>query len=304
MLSAGTLALQSLLRQDCPPESGPRPLLGCWYVVCLVMSTVYCGRLTAFSLATLEEPVYSLDVLVQRRPSTIVLVKNGSLPFEVLKRPAYDFLWRRRLVRVVRASTSVDDLLAKVQRRKFAWMAEAAFGGARIREQRLQGLAVARTSMAASRWCLALGKGSPLLPHFDRKILQLWSHGLIDRLKKAYFHGEPMPAPEPTRPLTLANCKASFWMWFLGLLLASAACVCERLLQVRRIKMPPHKASPHGKEMVHARRRRSRSARRNRSRSTQAHPQPTSLWHVQQPVWPSGQFPYSNTRRLMRSCDM
>lgn len=65
---------------------GPRPLVGCWYIVCLILGTVYCGRLTAFSLTTLEEAVQSLDALIARKPRARILVKNGSLPFEVLVR--------------------------------------------------------------------------------------------------------------------------------------------------------------------------------------------------------------------------
>ncbi|XP_077486187.1 uncharacterized protein LOC144097322 [Amblyomma americanum] len=169
VLAVATLVLQSLLRQDSSTNGGPRPLLGCWYVVCLVLSTVYCGRLTAFYLPTLEEPVASLEELVLRRPHTVVLVKNGSLPYETVRQPAYESLWRRHLVHVVQASTPVDDLLLAVQRRRAAWVAEAAFGGARIREARLHGVSVAGTSMAVSRWCMAVAKGSPLLPLFDRK---------------------------------------------------------------------------------------------------------------------------------------
>ncbi|KAH7943989.1 hypothetical protein HPB52_014166 [Rhipicephalus sanguineus] len=162
--------MYSYLTQDKASEEGSRPLLGCWYVVCLVLTTVYCGRLTAFYVATLEEPVSSLTELVARRPHAIILVKNGSLPYEVLRQRTYDSLWRRRLVRVVNARTPVDDLLRMVaQHRAAGWMAEAAFGGARIREARMDGLSVASTSMAVSRWCIGLRQGSPLVPLFNRK---------------------------------------------------------------------------------------------------------------------------------------
>ncbi|KAH6942723.1 hypothetical protein HPB50_009548 [Hyalomma asiaticum] len=234
VLTVAKSVIHSYLTQDKSSEEGPRPLLGCWYVVFLVLTTVYCGRLTAFYVATLEQPVSSLAELVARRPHAIVLVKNGSLPFEVVKQPTYESLWRRRLVRVVNARTPVDDLLLMVAQHKAAgWMAEAAFGGARIREARLAGLSVASTSMAVSRWCIGLSKGSPFLPLFNRKILQLWSHGLIEHYRKTYFHADPIPAPDPTRPLTLENCKASFWMWFLGLMVACAACILERTLAGR-----------------------------------------------------------------------
>ncbi|XP_049523961.1 glutamate receptor ionotropic, delta-2-like [Dermacentor silvarum] len=56
VLSVAKSVLHSYLTQDKPHEEGPRPLLGCWYVVFLVLTTVYCGRLTAFYVTTLEEP--------------------------------------------------------------------------------------------------------------------------------------------------------------------------------------------------------------------------------------------------------
>ncbi|KAL1452296.1 hypothetical protein MTO96_043851 [Rhipicephalus appendiculatus] len=226
--------MHSYITQDKSMEEGPKPLLGCWYVVLLVLTTVYCGRLTAFYVATLEEPVSSLTELVARRPHPIILVKNGSLPYEVLRQRTYESLWRRRLVRVVNARTPVDDLLRMVaQHRAAGWMAEAAFGGARIREARMDGLSVASTSMAVSRWCIGLRQGSPLVPLFNRKILQLWSHGLIEHLRKTYFHADPVPPPDSSQVLTLGNCKALFWMWFLGLMVASAACILERMLAGR-----------------------------------------------------------------------
>ncbi|KAL3243076.1 hypothetical protein MRX96_020750 [Rhipicephalus microplus] len=162
--------MRSYITQGKIIEEGPRPLLACWYVVLLVLTTVYCGRLTAFYVATLEEPVTSLAQLVARRPHAVILVKNGSLPYEVLRQKTYESLWRQRVVRVVSARTPVDDLLRMVaQHHAAGWMAEAAFGGARIREARMNGLSVASTSMAVSRWCIGLRQGSPLVPLFNRK---------------------------------------------------------------------------------------------------------------------------------------
>ncbi|KAL3214552.1 hypothetical protein MRX96_051453, partial [Rhipicephalus microplus] len=38
-------------------------------------------------------------------------------------------------------------------------------------------------------------------------ILQLWSHGLIEYLRKKYFHADPVLPPDTSQVLTLGNCK-------------------------------------------------------------------------------------------------
>lgn len=85
----------------------------------------------------------------------------------------YDSLWNTGHVEVVSAKTSVEYILEAVREKGYAWVAEAAFTGARIRaiesETKRHHYFVARTSMSSSQWCIALHKGSPFLDIFNTK---------------------------------------------------------------------------------------------------------------------------------------
>ncbi|XP_042150588.1 uncharacterized protein LOC121838407 [Ixodes scapularis] len=118
-----------------------------------------------------------------------------------------------------------------------AWVAEAAFSEARIREMENElehHVFVATTSMAWSHWCIALQKGSPLRHVFNARIGWMWSTGILRHIKSHYFEQEAHPVYNTVSPVKLCNTKACFWIWFLGLLVASTACAVEVVWGRRR----------------------------------------------------------------------
>ncbi|XP_064479869.1 glutamate receptor ionotropic, delta-2-like [Ornithodoros turicata] len=230
----GSVTFQALLRQDnATPklDAVTRIVLAFWYLECLILCTVYSGRLTAFSVVTLEPALDTLDALVRRHPHVKILVKDGTLPFDVVKEPAYEHIWRQGYISVVPSRTAVDDILSLVQGGQNAWVGEAAFADFKVRTILKDGkdsdLYVARTSLASSYWSIALQKGSPFLDVFNEKIRRLWYYGLISRLKEIYFKETNLAPPNTAMPVTLKEMTATFWIWFLGLNLAAATLVFE-----------------------------------------------------------------------------
>ncbi|XP_064102705.1 glutamate receptor ionotropic, delta-2-like [Macrobrachium nipponense] len=227
-------------------EAKPWPerfIFVCWYLVCLVVSALYSGTLTAFlAVPSYEKPIDSLNDIPRA-------VKEGGFIIGAVKETIFEYLMRGATQGIYKQTWDLfhhEDLreslvptpsfgFDKVLQRKFVFIAPGAVSVAATTTRGREKFHLGRETFFPLRYGIAFHTGSPLKDKFSHLILRLIEGGLVvkwkdDTVLQMSRASEVHEKSATLSAITLSNLQGAFYLMALGYFVSMVTLLLEIFL--------------------------------------------------------------------------
>ncbi|XP_064102407.1 probable glutamate receptor isoform X2 [Macrobrachium nipponense] len=214
-----------------------------WYLVCIVVSALYSGTLTAFlAIPSYEKPIDSLTDIPRA-------IKEGFI-LGTLKDSVIEYLMRGSTQGIYKQTWDLfhhDDLkeslietppigFNKVMERKFVFIAPATVSAIAATTRGREKFHLGRGRFYPLRYGIAFHTGSPLKDKFSHLILRLVEGGLVvkwkdDTVLKMSRASKVLETSATHSAITLANLQGVFYVLALGYVASTVTLLIENIVR-------------------------------------------------------------------------
>ncbi|XP_068204641.1 glutamate receptor ionotropic, delta-1-like [Palaemon carinicauda] len=213
----------------------------CWYLVCIVVSALYSGTLTAFlAIPSYEKPIDNLNDLPRAVEEGFIVgtVKDTVIEYilrganEGLYKQTWDLLHHEDLKQSLLPNPTLG--FNKILEEKFVFIAPAAVSVVAATTRGREQFHLGRGRFYPLRYGIAFHTGSPLKDRFSHLLLRLTEGGLVNKWKddavlKITKFSKVSDKSITLSPITLSNIQAAFYVLTLGLLTSTVALLIENM---------------------------------------------------------------------------